>query len=352
MFSAPAPVRVTEGGLYGPGLHAYAVVSKCADALPLYRISKRFARAGVEIARSSLTDLYHRTASLLEPLHKRLLELVAESDYVNADETSQPVMDEEKCRRGFIWTFISAGIIAYVFSKGRGGETAQRILKDTTGYLQVDGHTGYNVVCVPEKRERVGCIAHARRYFHKARDHCPVGCDVAFEYIRKLCRIEVDAAEADILGTAAHGILRRQRSMPVMEAFKVWLEEQKGLHDPKGPMGSAIKYCINQWPRLIKPLTDPKLRLDNNISEGALRIIAWARQFPLGWPRRGRREPRRASDHRRHLRRQRRQPAGLHRRRSHPDADPPGLRPRCAAAHELGRDGGDRHLTTRVRGPT
>ena len=53
MFSAPAPVRVTEGGLHGPGLHAYAVVSKCADALPLYRISKRFARAGVNIARSS-----------------------------------------------------------------------------------------------------------------------------------------------------------------------------------------------------------------------------------------------------------------------------------------------------------
>ncbi|MCB9667837.1 MAG: transposase, partial [Alphaproteobacteria bacterium] len=46
-------------------LHAYAVVSKCADALPLHCISKRFARGGVNIARSTLTDLFHRTASLL-----------------------------------------------------------------------------------------------------------------------------------------------------------------------------------------------------------------------------------------------------------------------------------------------
>ena len=51
IFSAPAPIRVTEGGLYGPRLHANAVVSKCADALPLHRISRRLARAGMDIAR-------------------------------------------------------------------------------------------------------------------------------------------------------------------------------------------------------------------------------------------------------------------------------------------------------------
>src|SRR5690606_13301847 len=93
----------------------------------------------------SLTDIFHRTAALLQPLYTRLLQLVAVSDYVNADETSQPVMDKDQCRRGFIWTFIARGIIAYVFSKDRGGETPQRILGDTVGYLQVDGHTGYKV---------------------------------------------------------------------------------------------------------------------------------------------------------------------------------------------------------------
>jgi len=260
IFSAPAPTRVTEGAHYGPGLHADAVVSKCADALPLHRISKRFARGGVNIARSTLTDLFHRSASLLKPLHMRLLELVAASDYVNADETSQPVMAEDHCRRGFIWTFICSGIIAYVFSKDRGGETPQRILRDTTGYLQVDGHTGYNVVCMPEQRERVGCIAHARRYFHKARDNCPDECDKAFDFIRP-----------------AHKILRRDKSKPILDEFKAWLEGEQGQHDPKGPMGKAIGYSLRQWSRLDKFLEDPKLRLDNNISEAALRIIALGR---------------------------------------------------------------------------
>lgn len=277
IFSATAPARVADGVLYGPGLHAYAAVSKCADALPLNRISKRFKRAGVDIARSSLTDVFHRTASVLEPLYKRMLQLVAASDYVNADETSQPVMDEDKCRRGFIWTFIGAGIIAYVFSASRSGETPRRILGTSAGYLQVDGHTGYNSVCLPDQRKRIGCIAHARRYFHKARDYCPDECDEAFDFIRRLYDVEVKAARADILGTAAHGILRRDESRPAMAEFKGWLQQQQGLHDPKGPMGKAIGYTLNQWDRLEATLDDPKLRLDNNISEGALRIVALGR---------------------------------------------------------------------------
>ena len=48
IFSAPTPQRVTEGCHYGPGLHAHAVVSKCADAMPLNRIAKRFERDAFE----------------------------------------------------------------------------------------------------------------------------------------------------------------------------------------------------------------------------------------------------------------------------------------------------------------
>jgi transposase len=277
IFSAPAPARVADGALYGPALHAYVVVSKCADALPLHRISKRLARAGVHVARSSLTDIFHRTAELLEPVYRRLLEVVAASAYVNADETSQPVMDKDQCRRGFIWTFIAETVIAYVFSADRGGETPARILADTTGFLQVDGHTGYNVVCVPEGRERVGCLAHARRYFHKARDQTPDEAETAMEFIRQVYRVELDAAERNILGTEAHRLLRRERTKPVLEAFHAWLEPRQEKYEPKSPPGRAFRYTLNQWARIARFVDDPKLRADNNISEGALRIIALGR---------------------------------------------------------------------------
>jgi len=277
IFAAPAPQRVTEGCHYGPGLHAYAVVSKCADALPLNRISKRFLRAGLTLSRSTLTDIYHRTAEALEPLYERLLKLIAESEYLNADETQQPVMNDKKCRRGYIWTFINSCIIAYIFSATRSGKTPSDLLKGTNGSIQVDGYTGYNDVCTPEGRERVGCIAHCRRYFHKARDKCPAEADHCIHTIRELYQVEYDAAEKGILGTDAHRLMRQERSGKILDQWKIWLEDKKGEHTPKSPMGRAIRYTLNQWSFVTKFLRDPKLRLDNNISEAALRIIALGR---------------------------------------------------------------------------
>ena len=245
--------------------------------MPLNRVAKRFCRAGLHIGRSTLTDLYHRTANLLAPIHHRLLEIVAGSTYVNADETSQPVMDDKKCRRGYIWTFIASGIIAYVFSATRSGSTPVEVLRGTTGNLQVDGYTGYNQVCLPNGRKRIGCIAHCRRYFHKARDNCPVEADHCIGVIRELYQVEYEAAERDVLGTDTHRLMRQHRCGPLLDEWKGWLEEKKGEHIPKSPMGRAIRYTLGQWKFVTRFLSDAKLRLDNNISEAALRIIALGR---------------------------------------------------------------------------
>jgi len=277
ILSGSAPARVGECAQYGPRLHSHAVVSKCSDAMPLNRLAKRFARAGVPMARSTLTDLFHRVADLVRPLHERLLELIAEAEHVNADETSQPVMDVDKCRRGFMWTFIASPIVAYVFSPTRSGKTAERVLGDSTGVLQVDGYTGYNHVTTPDKRVRAGCLAHTRRYFHKARDACPAEVEHVLELVRELYRVEYDAATRGITGTPEHLALRRLKSKPLMDEWKPWLEELKPQHAPKSPMGKAVRYALNQWDTLVKFLDDPKIRLDNNVSESALRIVALGR---------------------------------------------------------------------------
>jgi len=56
IVTAPGPDHSVESTRYGDGLRAYIVTSKCADSLPLYRLAKQFARLGIPIARSTLTD--------------------------------------------------------------------------------------------------------------------------------------------------------------------------------------------------------------------------------------------------------------------------------------------------------
>ena len=276
--TAPNIERVTEGTHYGPGLHAHVVVQKCADSIPLYRQEKILRRAGISINRSTLKDLFHRCAQLLKPIYDRMKNIIAASEYVNADETTLKMQKKGGCKTGWMWTFIAEPNLLYVFSTSRSGRTPEQVLGNTKGKLQVDGYSGYNKVFTPEGRERVGCLAHARRKFFEALGTEPETARHALDQILELYQVEYKAVELELVGTEAHLDLRKQFSVQMMGRWQEWLEEQSGLHPPNSPMGKAIGYTLKNWTSMIMFLGDPKLSLDNNISERALRTVALRRK--------------------------------------------------------------------------
>lgn len=270
---APAPVRVVDGGLYGPAFIARLVVGKCADCVPLYRQVTALGREGLHVARATLVDLFHRAAELIKPIYDRMEALVPKSPVVYADETSLKMQRVEKL--GYIWTFATENEVVYRFSPDRSGETPKELLGESTGVLVVDGYTGYNHVTVPGRRTRAGCNAHARRKFVDIDD------DHAREMIAhfdEVFRVERNAARDGVLGTAAHLELRKQRSRPAMEAIKKWCDDNADNHAPKTPMGAAIRYVRNQWEPLTVFLDDIRIQPHNMISERLLRVIALGRK--------------------------------------------------------------------------
>src|SRR5699024_8113744 len=63
---------------------------------------------------------------------------------------------------------------------------------------------------------------------------------------------------------------RLKRSEPVLDAFSAWLKVQTPKVLPKSALGKAIKYCRNQWHKLIVFLEDGRLEIDNNRSERSI----------------------------------------------------------------------------------
>lgn len=277
VVTAKPPQRVGEQSMYGPGMHAAVVVSKCAESMPLYRQSQRFARAGILIPRSTLCTLFHRSAEVLRPLYQRAKEIQKTQPYLNADETPQPVWNEDKVRKGFMWTFVSEVGLLYVFSAKRSGAVPEELLGASQGTIQVDGHTGYNKVCTPNGRKRVGCLAHVRRKFFDALPTAPEQARWVLDRITDLYLVEAHARDLGIIGTEEHRALRQLESKPIVEALDKWVRSQKGQPPPKSPLAKALAYAENQWSTLLHFLDDPKLYLDNNTSERALRIIAKGR---------------------------------------------------------------------------
>jgi transposase len=283
ILTAEGPPKAFEKAGYGPGFLAHLVVSKCCDSIPLTRLAKQYRRTGIPLNRSTLIDLFHRTAAETSPLWRRLVELVPALEIAQADETTMRVLAKHKTRTAYLWTFLGRDaddkeIIAYQFSPTRSGETPVRVLGDSKGKFVVDAFSGYNKVTTPAGRLRCGCIAHVRRKFFDALPKAEDAARTALDFILEIYKVEVEAKQRGIAGSDEHLALRRERSRPAMDAFHAWLEAEKPKHLPKGPMGEAIGYALNQWQTLIAFLDDPRLPVDNNASEGALRAAALGRK--------------------------------------------------------------------------
>jgi transposase len=63
-----------------------------------------------------------------------------------------------------------------------------------------------------------------------------------------------------------------------MSRFRSWLEHHRELYPPKGPLGKAISYALDNWTELMVFLDNVNIPVDNNASERALRIVALGRK--------------------------------------------------------------------------
>ena len=281
IVTAPPPPQVVEGGTYGPALHAHVAVEKCVDAMPLRRQERAFERIGAPLPVSVLCGMFHRCAVLVEPVYKAIMARVGTAEHVSADETPQPVLDDEQVRRGWMWIFATDEALLYVYSPSRGGSVPEKVIGNSKGTLTVDGHTGYNLVTREGGRERGGCWSHGRRGLYDARAYAETVIDGLLTQIRELYYIEHIAIEQQIVGTPEHLALRTERSAPVVRAIFEVIEKYVGVFDARSSIAKAMRYLLNQREPLSLFLKDPRVPIHNNLSERALRIVALLRKNAL-----------------------------------------------------------------------
>lgn len=274
---ADKPHQPIDRGLAGPGLLGYVVTSKLTDHLPLYRIQQIFARQQVDISRSTLCGWMKAAAEVVRPLYDLICRRVRQSEVMHTDDTTVPVMDKGHCRTGRLWTYAGDDphpYIAYDFTPTRSRNGPLAWLGDWKGYLQADAYAGYDAVYAKGVIE-VACWAHCRRYFFEAKESDSIRSAQMLGMIQQLYAVE-KAAES--LTPGQRQKLRLARARPILDRIKLWLDEHKAQVLPRGPMGQAITYALNQWPALCIYISDGRLSIDNNAAERALRRVAVGRK--------------------------------------------------------------------------
>lgn len=291
VVQAPAPERPIDGGMATEALLAHVIVNKYSDHLPLYRQSQIFARAGVTLDRSTLSNWVGRACWWLAPLHELLLSTVLSSPHVFADDTTLPVLDpgRGKTKTGRLWCYAidtrpwrgpGHPAAAYVYSEDRKGEHPANHLKGFRGLLQTDGYAGFIRIAGNGDAVKLAfCWAHARRKFHDIQ--VATKSPIAEEALRRIAALY--AIEADIRGRTADERLRvrQQQSRPLVEAMHAWFTGLLTRLSGRSALAQAVRYALNHWNGLTLFLNDGRAELDTNTVERAMRPVALGRKNAL-----------------------------------------------------------------------
>lgn len=289
IITAKMPASVFPGSLASPSAMAYTMAEKYVEGMPLYRQEKHLARFGVDIPRQTLSNWCLKGADrwlrfIYNEIHRELIK----QDILHADETNLQVLsepDRPATSKSYMWLYRSGREcepkILYEYQQTRASKHPRRFLKDYQGYLHVDGYAGYNGI--PDVT-LVGCWAHARRNFTDALKALPESAKTSnvktkegLTFCNKLFEIERSLRASS---PEERYKQRLERSQPILEAFSAWLKEQTPRVVPKSALGKAIKYCRNQWERLVVFLEDGRLEIDNNRAERSIKPFVIGRK---GW---------------------------------------------------------------------
>ena len=287
IVQAPAQSRPIERGIAGPGLLAHVLVGKYADHQPLYRQAEIFAREGIDLDRSLLADWVGTSAALLAPLGEALRTHVFAADVVHADDTPIPVLapGRGKTKTGRLWTYVrderpAAGeaspAVWFAYTPDRKGIHPQRHSDEFTGILQADGYAGFSKIYDSGRVLEAACWAHVRRKFFDISQ--AQSSPVANEALERIAALYVIESEIRGLPAAKRCAARRERSRPLLDAMKKWMDETLKRLSQKSETAKAIRYALTRWEALSRYCDDGRIEIDNNAAERALRCVALGRK--------------------------------------------------------------------------
>lgn len=282
---APKVDRVLDKGILGGGFLAQIIFERFGNHMPYARLEKKFKAEGLDLARSVMCRSVIKCAELLAPVYEAHKQDVLESlgtSVLQSDDTT--VVQRNGRNKGqrdvhvWAWRDQHAGVF-YQVTDARNRDGPAAVIGERDGRLQCDGHDCYSGLD-PDKILRIGCWAHARRYFEKALKRGDEHARQPMEWINNLFEVERQAKK-DRLDDEQIVALRQARSVPIIKALRVWLDDAL-LHPPslpQGPLMEGVGYANNQWDTLVHFLTDGRIReISNNGCERALRATVIGRK--------------------------------------------------------------------------
>ncbi len=266
----------------GASLLAELILGKYLYHIPFHRQIAMLKQPDFSLPASTINGWFQGGADLLRAMYYRLRELVLASDYIQVDESTVPVVNNEKKRtvKAYLWVVRSVmeNLVFFHYDKG---SRAQRVVIDLLhnyqGAVQTDGYEAYSIYENKKGVLLLGCWAHARRKFTEALKEDKSGAEYALKQIGLIYNVEAMATDQE-MDYAQCAALRQRLAYPILTAFEKWIVSYYPKTLPKGRMNKALAYTYSLFQRLSRYHLDGRYQIDNNGIENTIRPLAIGRR--------------------------------------------------------------------------
>jgi transposase len=285
-IKADMPKLPIEGSLADASTLSQVIVDKFANGIPLYRQSQDFERIGLLLSRQNLSNWILKSSDLLDIIYQKMKDVLLSKNILHADETTVQVLKEsgkEAKSKSYMWLYQTSRydkpIVIYDYKPSRSGKIPREFLQDFSGYLHVDGYSGYNNI---DNVTLVGCLAHVRRYFNDAYKLIEKNEDAkhsntakGLAYCNKLFDLDRESKKLEI---KERYDFKQKEIKPIFDEFLIWLNQASINALPQSKYGKAITYALKQMPNLMHYLDKAELDIDNNRAERSIKPFVIGRK--------------------------------------------------------------------------
>ena len=298
IYTAPLPKGVSDKK-YDANFIAMLMINKYFMSVPLYRQDRLQNHLGIPLPASTQWDLMVAHEPMLKALYKAIALDAANGLALCYDDTYVKIMSEIKAAKlapkgeKSQHTCFTTGIVSlhedhraylYITDNRTAGKCIAEImaLRDTDldpSIMMCDALPANIPQGISEDLYILCfCLVHARRQFYEL----PNGYDdLADKVIGLIGTIYDHEAHTKGMSSEKRLAYHQEKSTPVMEELKAYLEEQKSEFEPNSVPGKAIDYILNRWTQLSQFLRQIHAPLDTNIVERALKLIIQVRKSSM-----------------------------------------------------------------------
>jgi transposase len=302
-ITAPAPPVILPKSMASPSLLAHVIKSKFDLGLPIYRVSQDLSRYRMNLGPGTLGTWVNTVGGeKVVPLINLMGEELLAAVFMHIDETPLQILRSDKAVGSDHYIVVRAGgppgrrIILYDYIASRTTAALKQLFVGPEGAYQgkfiSDGLERYDDIATELKLLHFGCLQHCRTMFFKARkvSQLPSSRTLAnaamVDYIRPVYQVEERikalreeyAARGDALPLESVRALRQEKSKPILEKFKAWVDELLPGTPPNSALGKALGYTSRQWQKLVRHLDHPEIPVDNNYVERQIKSYATGRK--------------------------------------------------------------------------